>query len=344
MHIHGGDVYTYKNITDFSANINPLGIPESIVAAVTEGAKVAAQYPDVQCRELRKALSVAENIPQEQIACGNGAADLIFSLVLAAKPQKALMLAPTFYEYEQALRAIDCQIDYHVLREENGFQLQEDYLAKLDNTVDIIFICNPNNPTGVLTEPEFLRKVLKKCEEENILFVLDECFNDFLDDPDSYTLKEAIKDSPNLFILKAFTKLYAMAGLRLGYGFSANQNLLGKMKEVTQPWSVSTPAQYAGLAALKEQDYVARTKEIITKERSYLMESLKKLGFTVYPGKANYIFFKAPEYLGEKTREHGYMIRDCSNYHSLTKGFYRIAVRLREENQGLIEALEKSLK
>lgn len=344
MHIHGGDVYTYKNMTDFSANINPLGIPESIVAAVTEGAKVAAQYPDVQCRELRKALSEAENIPQEQIVCGNGAADLIFSLVLAAKPQRALMLAPTFYEYEQALRAIDCHIDYHVLKEENGFQLQEDYLAKLDKGIDIIFICNPNNPTGVLTEPEFLKKVLQKCREQDILFVLDECFNDFLDEPNSYTLKGYIKDSPNLFILKAFTKLYAMAGLRLGYGFSSNEKLLAKMNEVTQPWSVSTPAQYAGLAALKEQDYVGRTKEIIKEERCYLMENLTKLGFTTYPGKANYIFFKGPEGLGEKTKEHGYMIRDCSNYHSLTKGFYRIAVRLPEENHGLIAALEKSLK
>ncbi|MDO4542187.1 MAG: pyridoxal phosphate-dependent class II aminotransferase [Bacillota bacterium] len=340
MHKHGGDVYTYKNVTDFSANINPLGTPQRIIDAVTAGAKLAAQYPDVQCRELRAALSSFEDIPRENIICGNGAADLIFSIVLASKPRKALMLAPTFYEYEQALRAVDCRIDYHILREEDDFKLGADYLDKLDNSLDIIFICNPNNPTGLLTEPKLLHRILKKCQENSILFVLDECFNDFLDEPEKYTLKAELKNHKNLFILKAFTKLYAMAGIRLGYGFSSNMQLLAAMEEVTQPWSVSTPAQYAGLAALEEKEYVAKTKEIIFQERKYLAESLQGLGLKVYPGNANYLFFKGPVDLSEKIREKGYMIRDCGNYHSLNKGFYRIAVKLHEDNCGLIKALE----
>ncbi len=343
MHKHGGDVYTYKNVIDFSANINPLGIPESVVAAATKGAKLAAQYPDVQCRELKAALSEHENMPPEQIICGNGAADLIFSLVLAVKPQKALILAPTFYEYEQALQAVNCQIKYHNLLEADNFNLTEAYLAELDDSIDIIFICNPNNPTGLLVEPELLEKILHKTKEHNILFVLDECFNDFLDQPDSYTLKSQIKSADNLFILKAFTKLYAMAGLRLGYGFSANRELLQSMQEVTQPWSVSTPAQYGGIAALKELEYVARTKKIIQEERKFLSNGLKELGLKPLPGQANYLFFSGPEGLAIKTREYGYMIRDCSNYYGLTKGYYRIAVRLHEENKGLLEALKKAL-
>ena len=300
MHKHGGDVYTYKNVIDFSANINPLGIPESVVAAATKGAKLAAQYPDVQCRELKAALSEHENMPPEQIICGNGDADL-------------------------------------------NFYLTEDYLAELDDSIDIIFICNPNNPTGLLVEPELLEKILHKTKEDNILFVLDECFNDFLDQPDSYTLKSQIKSADNLFILKAFTKLYAMAGLRLGYGFSANTELLQSMQEVTQPWSVSTPAQYGGIAALKELEYVARTKKIIQEERKFLSNGLKELGLKPLPGQANYLFFSGPEGLAIKTREYGYMIRDCSNYYGLTKGYYRIAVRLHEENRGLVEALKKAL-
>ncbi len=340
MHIHGGDVYTYKNLVDYSANINPLGIPESIVKAVTEGAKLSAQYPDVQCRELRQALSDFENMPVEQIICGNGAADLIFSLVLALKPKKALLLAPTFHEYEQALRAVGCDIEYYILSEEKGFVLDKDYIDQLNTTIDMIFICNPNNPTGLVVEPGFIEEILAICEKNNIFLVLDECFNDFLEQPDYYTLKYKIAEFPNLFILKAFTKLYAMAGLRLGYSFSANQELLDKMREVTQPWSVSTPAQYAGIAALKELDYVARAKDIIKAERRFLSENLKTLGFTVYPGTANYLFFKGPLNLSEEIKKQGYMIRDCSNYYSLTKGFYRIAVRLHDDNLGLIKALK----
>ncbi|MEG2639632.1 MAG: histidinol-phosphate transaminase [Clostridiales bacterium] len=344
MHKHGGDVYTYENMVDFSANINPLGIPQSIVLAATKGATLSAQYPDVECRELKKSLAIAEDIKSENIACGNGAADLIFSLVLATKPKKAIMLAPTFYEYEQALRAIDCEIIYHQLTETNNFELKNDYLNILDESVDIIFICNPNNPTGLLVDKDFLAKVLEKCEKNNILFVLDECFNDFLDYPTEYSMKDFIPKSKNLFILKAFTKLYAMAGLRLGYGFSSNQELMAKIKEVTQPWNVSTPAQHCGIAALKETEYVAKARKIVKEERDYLQKSLESLGLTLYNSMANYIFFKGPENLGDKTKEHGFMIRDCSNYHGLTNGFYRIAVRDHNENTGLIAVLEKILK
>lgn len=343
MHKHGGDVYTYKDLTDYSANINPQGIPQSIIDAVSESAKFAAQYPDVQCRELRTALSLAENIPIEQIQCGNGAAELIFSLVLAKKPKKAILIAPTFYEYEQALRAIDCEINYYYLKEENNFQLQEDYFSLLDPSVDMIFFCNPNNPTGHAVERKILEQILEICEKNQILFVLDECFNDFLDQPETYTMKSYIDKSKSLFILKAFTKMYAMAGLRLGYCFHSDLDMLLKMKEVTQPWSVSTTAQWAGIAALKETDYVKRTRSIVTTERSYLCDALASLGFTLYTSMANYIFFKAPEILGENIKNHGFMIRDCSNYHGLTKGFYRIAVKSHEENIRLIEAMKISL-
>ncbi len=344
MHVHGGDIYTHKNMLDYSANINPLGIPQSIVDAVTQGAKRSAEYPDVKCRELKKALSQHEAIPEEHIICGNGAADLIFSLVLAKKPQKALMIAPTFYEYEQALRAISCEIVYYYLKEENGFRIQDDYIQQLTSDIDIIFFCNPNNPTGLLVNKEFLCRVLRQCEENDIFFVLDECFNDFLDEPEVYTLKDKLSETDQLFILKAFTKLYAMAGLRLGYGFTSNEELLTRMKEVTQPWSVSTPAQWAGLAALKETEYVAKTKVIIEEERKFLAKSLADLGLTTYGSMANYIFLKGPRDLHEQCKKHQILIRDCSNYEGLNEGFYRVAVKDHANNEILIKVLDQCLK
>lgn len=341
MHKHGGDIYGKDNIIDFSANINQKGIPEGIVKAALEGIRMSIHYPDVRCQELREGIAKKENLPVEYIRCGNGAADVIFSLVLAKKPKKALLPAPTFYEYEQALRAVECEIEYYYLKDENDFMFDEGYFDYLKDDIDIVFICNPNNPSGALCEKDYLKKVVKKCEEKDILLVLDECFNDLLDEPSKYSMTDELKETKNLFILKAFTKLYAMPGLRLGYGLSKDEELLAKIAEVSQPWSVSIPAQKAGIAALKEDRYVKESKAEIKKEREYLLKSFKRLGIRTFGSHANYIFFKAWDNLNVQCEEHGILIRDCSNYEGLTKGYYRIAVRIHEDNEKLISLLEK---
>lgn len=354
MHIHGGDIYTYQGMLDFSANINPLGIPSSVVKAAAQGAAQAASYPDTQCRELRRALAEQESrgLPQpirpEQLICGNGAADLIFALALAQKPRQALLLAPGFHEYEQALRAIDCQIQYHYLTEQDGFALNVSRLAaELTPATELLFLCNPNNPTGLALTRQQLRPLLESCRKCGTLLVLDECFNEFLDEPAAYTLKPLLAEFPNLFILKAFTKLYAMPGLRLGYGISADAGLLARLAEVSQPWRVSTPAQLAGLAALQEQEYVRQAQALVRQERQFLRHELSALGLKVYNSLANYIFFRSPDGwpaefdLAAACRERQILIRDCSNYVGLQPGFYRIAVRTRPENEKLLQALRQ---
>lgn len=354
MHIHGGDIYTYQGMLDFSANINPLGIPASVVKAAARGAEQAASYPDTQCRDLRRALAVQESIgltqpvQPEEIICGNGAADLIFALTLAQKPRQALLPAPGFHEYEQALRAIGCHIQYHYLTAQNGFQLDVQRLtAEITPETELLFLCNPNNPTGLAISRQELQPLLKRCQQCQTLLVLDECFNEFLDDPAAYTLKPLLAANPNLFILKAFTKLYAMPGLRLGYGLCANSVLLNRLAEVSQPWRVSTPAQLAGLAALQEQAYVRQAQELIRHERQFLQQQLSALGMQVYNSMANYIFFKTPAdwpatfNLAAACREQQILIRDCSNYVGLTPGFYRIAVRTRPENEQLLRAMQQ---
>lgn len=340
-HIHGGNVYQYKNCVDFSANCNPLGTPESVKNAIIESLSHISDYPQVGCAPLRDAIAQYEGVKPSQVICGNGAAELIFSLCRALKPKKALLPAPTFAEYEQALTSVDCVCSHFFLKEEREFSMDDSFLEEISKEFDIIFLCNPNNPTGILTDRDFLMKVLKKCREHSVFLVVDECFLDFVEEPESYTLKDVLKEYQNLFLLKAFTKRYAMAGVRLGYGLTANQDLLQKMESVTQPWNVSSLAQAAGLAALKETEYVKEGRETVFKEQEFLKKEMKELGFTVFPSEANYIFFKGERNLFEKCVQKGVLIRDCSNYPGLEAGYFRIAVKSHEDNIRLIQALKE---
>ena len=340
-HIHGGNVYQYKNCVDFSANCNPLGTPESVKNAIIESLSHISDYPQVGCAPLKDAIAQYEGVKPSQVICGNGAAELIFSLCRALKPKKALLPAPTFAEYEQALTSVDCVCSHFFLKEETNFSMEASFLEEIKKGFDIIFLCNPNNPTGILTDRDFLMEILKTCREHSVFLVVDECFLDFVKEPEAYTLKESLKEYPNLFLLKAFTKRYAMAGVRLGYGLTANDDLLQKMEGVTQPWNVSGLAQAAGIAALKEREYVERGRETVFKELEFLKKEMEALGFTVFPSEANYIFFKGERNLFEKCVEKGVLIRDCSNYPGLEAGYFRIAVKSHEDNIRLIQALKE---
>ena len=339
MHVHGGDIYRHKNVIDFSANCNPYGTPEAVKKAVKKAMDGVGNYPDTACEALRKALSEYEGVPEKNIICGNGAADLIFLLALAVKPHKALLPAPVFAEYEQALASVECVPEHYFMRESEGFTIRYDFLNRITNETDLVFLCNPNNPTGVLLDREFLLDVLKRCRDCGAILMLDECFVDFTEEPEKHTIKDLLESYPELFILKAFTKRYAMAGVRLGYALSANRSLLSKMNRVCQPWNVSSLAQEAGIAALKETEYVERTRKMIREQRNFLITEMKKAGYEIFQSAANYIFFRGPDDLYEHCLEQGFLIRDCSNYIGLGRGFYRIAVKKQEENEALLQVL-----
>ncbi|SFR72662.1 pyridoxal phosphate-dependent aminotransferase [Anaeromicropila populeti] len=341
MYQHGGDIYHYQKILDFSTNVNLMGTPIGVIEALEKGARLCHQYPDTNCTQLRMAISEKENIPMPQIICGNGAADLIYALVLAVQPQKALLPVPSFFEYEQALNVVKCHINYFQTKKEKGFLLQEDFLEQITGDVELIFLCNPNNPTGHLIEAGLLDKIIEKCWQHNSLLVVDECFMDFVKKEECYSVKKKWKKYKNIFILKAFTKLYTMPGVRLGYGICQNEDLIKKMKEVCQPWSVSLLAQMAGVAALKETNYVRESMEVLNQERQYLFHEFRKLNLAVIGSKANYLFFSAEPDLYEKCLEKGILIRDCSNYRGLEKGYYRIAVKNHLENIEFIKVLKE---
>lgn len=320
--MHGGDIYSNPDVRlDFSVNCNPLGMPEAIKKALRENIDAFATYPDAQCRKLTAEIAQNERFPMEQILCGNGAADLILRLCLALRPKKVLLFQPTFSEYAKAAQLANAEIV-------NSFEQKP----------DMLFLCHPNNPTGILQDSELLREISDKCVQNGIIQIMDECFLDFTDG-----ISARVFLHKNMVILRAFTKNYAMAGLRLGYMLTPNREILKKTRDFGQSWSVSAPAQIAGLAALSSEGWMDKSRKIIMEEKRFLYAGLEKLGIQYHMSDANFFLIKSPLPLYDLFLEKGILLRDCSDFSGLEKGYYRICVRLREENQQFLRAMEEIL-
>ena len=350
--MHGGNWASFEQRygrlpLDFSANISPFGVPESVRAALIRAAGEADRYPDPSCSRLRAAIGKAEHVTAARILCGNGAADLIWRIASVCRNGCALLPVPAFSEYRAALQANDCEIRTYRMQESDHFSLTADFLPVLEefsrslpaSKRGIVFLCNPGNPSGVTTEQDLLLQILEICARKRIIVAVDECFTDFLDDPDAHTLKDRLSEYPHLVILRAMTKIYAVAGVRIGYGFCADGDLLVEMQNHGQPWNVSHLAQCAGIAAAADTEYRDSVRALVRAERKKLQTGLRAIGFRVIPGEANYVLFHSEKILSRPLWEKGILIRDCSDYEGLSEGWYRAAVRTHEENRMLLRAL-----
>ena len=425
QYVHGGDIYSdpslksNKDLLDYSANINPLGIPVGVRRALKDAVAGCVNYPDPFCRELRDRLSRCFSLPAEMIYCGNGAADVLFRIMTALKPKRTLVLAPTFADYEKAALAAGSKMDYFTLKEDNEFAVTPEILKSITKRTELVVLCNPNNPTGKLMNKELLLKVLRHCEELHIPLLVDECFMDFVQDQDNYTLIDQLaghpgliilkaitkrtemvvlcnpnnptgklmdkgllltvlrhcgelhipllvdecfmdfvmdKDKyslldqvtghPGLIILKAFTKIFAIPGVRLGFCLTSDTVMMDKLYACGQDWNVSVLAQAAGVAALDEKDFLVETRELIAIEKAYLITQLRLIGLKVFEGAANYILIKTLHNYPwpQKLKKHHIMIRDCSNYRGLSPGYYRIAVKTRRDNRKLVKIMKELVK
>ncbi len=340
---HGGDIYSGSIGLDFSVNTNPFGPPEGVLEAMREAVSRTSRYPDPYCRDAIRAISEYENVKAEHILAGNGAAELIYSFCEAAKPRKVLEAVPTFSEYDAALAGKDCGIIRFALRQEDDFALGGEFPDFIRKTApDTVFLCTPNNPTGRLIDPELLTDILKTCHEMGIRLFVDECFLELSDS--NFDMKSFLSCHPELFILKAFTKSYVLAGIRLGYCLCSDTALLSKMAGTVQPWNVSVIAQAAAAAILKEREYLTRTKALLRTERDWLKTSLEGLGFRVCHSDCNFLLFHGPAGLDRKLRKEGIAIRNCESFIGLGPGWDRIAVRMHEENETLIRTIRNVLR
>lgn len=338
---HGGDIWGNTPVRlDFSVNLNPLGMPGKVKRAITEHIEEYEAYPDVYCRRLREAIAAHEGVSPEDVLCGNGAAELIYRICLAKKPKSTLLLAPTFSEYERAAMFSGSKIHYRYLKEECQFALTEGILSDITQETDLAFLCNPNNPTGRLADISLMEQIAARCSETDTLLVVDECFLPFTNGASCKTL---LGRYPGIVILDAFTKRYAMAGLRLGYILSKDHELIKASRESGPCWNVSAVAQAAGLAALACSEYVEQARLLLDKERPYLLSALSSMGLGVYPSSANYVLFRCEKELKEPMLQRGILIRSCANYEGLDNSFYRVCVMRREQNDILIAALREVL-
>ncbi|MEA5039816.1 MAG: threonine-phosphate decarboxylase CobD [Clostridiaceae bacterium] len=337
---HGGDIYGGGEIRlDFSVNINPLGMPPGVKRAVAEHMGDYARYPDPHCRRLCAAIARACSVPESSVLCGNGAADLLLRFCACLRPRRVLTLAPTFSEYARTAELFGGEVREHRLLESQGFALTEAVLSDIAG-IDAVFLCNPNNPTGQLAPLSLIRQAAEECRKCGALLLVDECFLDFTDGESAIPL---LAEYPNLLILRAFTKIYAMAGLRLGYLLCADKELLSRIAVFGAPWSVSAPAQAAGPAALGTPGWIEETRRFVTEERVYLTRALAELGLAVLPGDANFLLIKSETPLHSPLRARGILVRACDNFTGLNARFIRVGLKTHKENEALICAMREAI-
>lgn len=334
---HGGSAFGCDILYDFSANLNPLGMPENVKEKLLQNIDEWEKYPDHFCRKLTKKLSEKLNLPAEKIVCGNGAADLIYRIIRTVKPKTALIASPCFSEYEKALCGIDCNVKYFILKENENFVILDNFLNSLSEDVEMLILCSPNNPTGRIIQRNLLQKICEKCAENNTIFLCDECFLDFVENGEDFSACNFLNKTT--VVLNAFTKIYAMAGLRLGYAAFGDKKLARNVENCGQFWSVSVPAQTAGIAALDNENYISETRNYVKIEREFLEKNLTEIGIKVFPSDANFLLLKSEIPLYDALLRERILIRSCENFKGLGDNFFRIAVRTHDENIALVNAL-----
>jgi threonine-phosphate decarboxylase len=345
---HGGNVRFEPDGSDFldlSASFNPLGFPEGVEDAIKNEIPFCQYYPDNNSFLLRERIADFERVKPEWIFCGNGSSDIIFRLPLCLKPQKALIAIPAFSDYERSLKSYGTKIHYHQLNENQNFECDESIVTITEREqVDLIFLCNPNNPAGVLTKRKIIENLLRSCRNSKTVVVADECFMDFTEQADDVTAKPLLTEFDNLVILKAFTKIFALPGIRLGYAICNNRELIDKLYFHGPDWAVSNLAHAAGIAALKNAEtYLKKTVLFVKQERQFVKRELENLRYKIFDSQANYLFLKNPYDfdLKEELDKHRIRIRSYKNTVGLESGFYRLALSQHQHNVRLIETVQK---
>ena len=381
MDFHGGNIYkvfrekNIKEILDYSSNINPYGIPESLKKRITENLEVLERYPDPDYVELRQKLANLNKVNLSDIILGNGATEIIFLFMKVINPKKILIVSPTFGEYERAVKATEIsgdtvslsssngdnknienkkiEIEYFELKESDDFKLNIGNLKnELENKYDLLIICNPNNPTGKFLKLAQTEEILKECNKYDTKLFIDEAFIEFLADGMKESIINTEENKKNLFVTRAFTKFFAIPGLRLGYGMYFGKELEKKISEKKEPWSVNNIAEMAGLTVLDDMEYIEKTLKWIAAEKKYMYEKLNEIsGIKVYETEVNFITGKIDEklfseglnvkILREKMLEQGILIRDASNFKFLDERFFRLAIKDRASNERVIEVMKE---
>lgn len=351
--LHGGNIreaagllgISPDSLLDFSANINPAGMPASLQRALLDNLALAGRYPDVEYASLYHALARHHQVPTSWLLAGNGETEAIYALVAALAPRKAMLITPGFAEYRRALALAGSEIVEFPLREEEGWQLTGALLDALTPALDCLFICTPNNPTGLLPDQALLDAISLRCKALGIALIVDEAFIDFI--PERAGFIPQLAGNPHLWVLRSLTKFYAIPGLRLGYLLGSDEAKVAQMRRAQMPWTINAFAALAGEIILQDSAYQQASWQWLACERPWLLAALSRLaGLTVWEGQANYLFLRCDRSeiaLQQALLRQQILIRNCANYPGLDGRYYRVAVRSRAENERLVAALKVTL-
>lgn len=347
---HGGDLRTAEEafgrprerFVDFSSNMNPFGPPPAVERIFREAWREIAHYPDPAVRELRRKIAGAYRIPEESILAGNGAAELIDLAVRVLQPEVMGLARPSFSEYEEAAAKTGGALLDIPLEERYDFALQSEPVQQACREADLLLLGHPNNPTGRLIPPHLLRQMA----DSGTNLILDEAFIDFCPEEERLSMIREAAHSERLFVIRSMTKFYAIPGIRLGF-IVAHPARIERMRRLQVAWSVNFLAQLIGAAVLDEREYAARTRSWLQEERAWLASQLERLGLKVVPSDTNFLLFAFPVGSGvtvktaqQRLGRRGILIRDASLFTGLDERYARIAIRLRPDNERLIEELQ----
>ena len=358
-HFHGSDlekiqeIYGIRkeDILSFSANVNPLGISPLLRSTLASRIDAVTSYPDREYTALRKSIAAYTGADAEHIIVGNGSTELISLFVQIEHPKKALIIGPSYSEYEREVTMGGGTALYYPLREKDGFQLNmEDFLGKLNDSIDLLIICNPNNPTSTAISREDMRRILDECMSHGIYVMIDETYVEFAPNVQKLTAVPLAAVYNNVIILRGISKFFAAPGLRLGYAVVGNRDLLKEINAKKNPWTINSLAEIAGELMFRDKDYIEETRSLISSERERVYRILCGMASVkAYEPVANFVLVRILKSgvtamdLFEHAIRQGYMIRDCSTFPFLDERYFRFCFMKPEQDDALLACLRELL-
>lgn len=327
MNPHGGYRGKNKEVIDYSVNLNPLEHSDHMRSLYINSFDLVRNYPDIHYEKLTKALADHYQLPLEHVLPGNGSTELLYLAARVLRPQRVLIVSPTFNEYERAFRLAGSKVEHVILEEAQGFRLHME--AFKDREFDLLVLCNPNNPTGIYHGGSELTKLYELVREKKAKLFLDESFLDFIEEPASVR-------GPDVYRMRSLTKFYAIAGLRIGFLITEEKQRFIEHKE---PWSINAIASEMTMQLLKDQDYRRRSLSYIERERERFCASLRE--DLLFGGDANFFLLRGKPQLAENLVKRGFYLRSCGDFQGLSKHDLRFCIGREEHNKRLIEALKE---
>lgn len=356
-HFHGSDlekiekIYGIKkeDIVSFSANVNPLGISGTLKKELSDNLDVITSYPDREYTDLREAIALYIGSEAKYIAVGNGSTELISIMMQITKPRHALLLAPSYSEYEHELTIAGGNYEYFELKESNNFVPDYDELiGKLTPSIDLLIMCNPNNPTSYGISRGDMSAILSHCKENNITVMVDETYVEFAPDVSDISSVSLTYEYDNLIILRGISKFFAAPGLRLGYAVSTDTQLLDTINAKKNPWTINSLAAVAGRIMFTDTEYIKATRQLILSERNKIMTFLNtKKDLKYYVPYGNFILVNilrddiTAQDVFENAIKEGLMIRNCASFQFLNEHYFRFCFMMPDDNQKLLTVIDR---